>query len=125
MAAVCQPVLEIRPRDSGVGDEEQVLGVALLGGPGEVEGAGDGHALVYDDDFVMGDGVFGINEGEDMVVREEIRLGVFLLALASVHDGRYFYAALKRVYQCGGDGFAVEAVGLTRKQSILPDSTPA
>jgi hypothetical protein len=51
------PVLGVGLRQCLVVDDEQVLGVALLGALREVEAPGDDGLAVDDDDFVVGDGV--------------------------------------------------------------------
>ena len=46
----------------GIADHQQVLGVALIGGFGEIERAGERGLAVDDHDFVVSDGVLGVDE---------------------------------------------------------------
>ena len=55
-------VVEVEPGEGFVAvEDQQVLGVGVLGGFGEVEAAGDEGSPVQDQDLVVGDGVVPVD----------------------------------------------------------------
>ena len=93
-------------------DDEEVLGVLLLGGLREVERTGDDDRPVDDDDLVVGDGVLGVDIGGDAGVREKGRRRVLLRPLALVEDHFDLDPPLVRLEQGLGDRGGGEGVGL-------------
>src|SRR6266480_4092637 len=67
-------ILMIRGGQVGVIlDDQEILRVALLGGLGEVEGAGEHSRAVEDHDLVVGDGVLVVDEHGDVVIEQKRR----------------------------------------------------
>lgn len=71
VVAVVLPVVEIGFDEVFRADNEEVLCVLLLGGLGEVEGAGDHDRPVDKDDLVMGDSVLGIDIGRNAGIHQK------------------------------------------------------
>ena len=67
-------------------DDQEVLGVAFLGGLGEVEGARDHRRAVDHHDLVVGDGVLRVEVGWNAGVIKERRARLLLGPLALVQD---------------------------------------
>lgn len=57
MLLVLLPVLYIHLRQISIPDDQQILSMLFLCGPGKVERSGDHRFLVNDHDLVVGDGV--------------------------------------------------------------------
>jgi hypothetical protein len=85
-------------------DHQQVLRVLLFSGFGEIEGAGDDRGPVDHHDFVVGDGVLGVNERLDTRVDQERGGAVLLRLLRFIEDGEHVDATFVRVDQRFGDG---------------------
>ena len=66
------PVGGVLVRNRLIPDYEQVLGVVVFSRFGEVETARDDHAAIDDHDFIMGDGVFRIDQGRNAGITDEI-----------------------------------------------------
>ena len=67
-------------------DYQQVFRIVLLGRLREVEAPGDNRRLVDQDDLVVGDSVFVVDEDRDARVGDERGRGVLLRFLALVQD---------------------------------------
>ena len=106
------PVSDVLCGESGVADDEKVFGVIFLGGFGEVEGAGQNDCGIDDHDFVVSDGVFGVDEGGHAGMEEEIGGGIFFGALAFVEDDRVANVTTMGVNHGLSDWSRGEAVGL-------------
>jgi hypothetical protein len=106
--------VEIRPvrrRRVGVAlDDQDVFGVALLRGLGEVKRAGNHGVGVDEDDFVLRDGVFPIDVDRDAVIREKRRgrVGAGLFGLSRGSPSR-----LARADDCVGRPAARGEMGFT------------
>src|SRR4051812_14110871 len=87
MVAICGDQVRV------ILDDEEVLGVALLGGLGEVEGTGEHGLAVDEDDLVVGDRVLVVDEDGDVVVEEERRRAVVGGAVGLVEDDADLYSA--------------------------------
>ena len=109
-------VVEVEPGEGFVAvEDQQVLGVGVLGGFGEVEAAGDEGSPVQDHDLVMGDGVAPVNPDRDAGVGEKGRRGIPGGGVAFVQERLDVDTAFMGVDQGlgdGGDGGAGEAVRL-------------
>ena len=67
-------------------DDKQVFGVFMLGLVGEIEAARDQGAPVDNHDFIVGDGVMGINERGQAVFQKNVQIGVALHLIALVEE---------------------------------------
>ncbi len=66
------PVGQVLLCQSAIPDHQQILRITVLGRLGEVERASDDRNAVYDHDLVVGDSVFGIDQGLDTGIAEEV-----------------------------------------------------
>ncbi len=80
------PVLGVPGSQVFTPDDQEVLGVVVLGPFGEIEGARDDHTRVDYHDVVVGDLMLGVDPGADTRVGEEVGGGVFLGPLALIED---------------------------------------
>lgn len=87
----------------GVVDHQQVLGILLLRGFGEIETSGDDSGFVDQHDLVVGDGVGGIDEGRNSFIGEEGGRGVPLRLLALVQNDLDIDSSLFCIDQRLGD----------------------
>ncbi len=76
------PVLGVPGSQFSAPDDEEVLGVVVLGPFGEIEGAREDHPGVDHHDAVVGELKLGVDPGGDARVREKVGGGVFLGPLA-------------------------------------------
>jgi hypothetical protein len=84
MLGVRLPVLYVLRRQCLIPDDQQVLGVLLLGGLGEVETSRDDEFTVDDDHLVMRNRMLGVDHRQHALVREEVSGGILLRALALI-----------------------------------------
>src|SRR5436190_17088817 len=88
--AVCAVALKVLPISLGqLGvplDDDEVLGVFMLGLIGEIEAARDDSAVVDNHHFVMGDGVFGVDERDEVLFQEDAQIGVRFLFVALIEQ---------------------------------------
>ena len=80
------PVGFVGSREGLVVQHQEILGVVLLGRRGEVERAGDDRLAINDHHLVVRDGMDRINAHRDPRMRQEIRFGIVLGALALIQD---------------------------------------
>ncbi len=95
-----------------VADHEQVLGVVLLCGLGEVEAAGNDRLVVDDHDLVVCFGVLGVDPHGDSQVDEQVRRGILLRPLALVENHLNFDPPLVGIDQGFRDRGRRKRVGL-------------
>ena len=81
------PIVPVLRGDRGIADDEQILGVAALGGGGEVEAAGDDHGPVDDHDLVVGDGDLAVDPDRYAAVGQIGRRAVMRARLADARRG--------------------------------------
>ena len=93
-------LLSVRPRMLGMGlpvggefggyrlvpDNQQVLGVLVLGLIREVEAPRDDHIAVDDDEFVVGGGVLIVDERRHALLDDELGLLIFHLRSTSIQN---------------------------------------
>ena len=119
MSLVLVEVPDVLPDENPVAfQDQQVLGVFVLCGRGEVETAGDQHRTVDDHDLVVGDGVLGVDQDRDAGVGKEGGGGVPGGGVALVQDGLDLHAAFPGIKQRLGDRLRGEGVRLN--QDLLP-----
>lgn len=106
------PVVRIFTGQLGVGNDEQVFGVALLRCFCEVEAARDDDVPVDHDDFVVGNRVRGVDEGRNAGVCEKGRGRILLRSLALVENHLHVHAALVRFQERFCDGHGRERICL-------------
>jgi hypothetical protein len=66
------PVLRVLRGQSWIPNDQQVLGVLLLGRLGEVEASRDDDLAVDNHDLVMRDGVYRVDLGRHLLIRQEV-----------------------------------------------------
>lgn len=109
---VLVPVLEVTCRELRVTDDEEVLGVLLLRGLGEIKRARDHGGVVDDDDLIVRYCVRFVDERCDLAVCEEIGLRVFFSLLRPIQYRRDLDAAPLGLDEGFGDGGGCEGVCL-------------
>ncbi len=81
---------------------QEVFRVFPFGLVGEVETAGNQRLLVDNHDFVVGDGVVGIDEWAEALFEKDVHVGIFFDLIAAVEEDFYFDAPLFGVNQTVG-----------------------
>ena len=119
-----EPVVEVQFGELFRADDQQVLGILLLSGSGEIEGAGDHDRPVDEDDLVVGDGMLGINVGGDAGVHEKGERRVSLVLLTLVEDHLYLDPSPVCLEQGVGDRSGGEGVSLDEDLRPSPIDLP-
>jgi len=95
-------------------DDEHVLGIFNFRLVREIEAAGNQHAAVDDNDFVVGDGVLSVDVRGQAVVNQVAQFGVRLLLVTLIEDDLDINASALGFDQGVGDGFGGEGIGLNQ-----------
>lgn len=119
-----EPVVKVQPGEFFRADDQQVLGIFLLGGLGEIEGAGNHNRPVDEDDLVVGDGVLAVDVGGDAGVPEKGERGVSLAPLTLVEDHLHLDPAPVRLEQSVGNRGGGEGVSLDEDLRTGPIDLP-
>ena len=86
MLAMGLPVLGILRRQGWMTDDQQILGVFLLGGFGEVKAASHDQFTIDDDHLMVRNRVVGVDQSRHPLIRQEIGRRILLRALTLVQD---------------------------------------
>lgn len=114
VVAMVTPVVKVLLGELLRADDQQVLGVFLLGCFGEVEGAGDHDRPVDEDNFVMGDGMLRVDVSGNAGVGEKGERRVSLALLTLVEDHLHLDPPPVRLEQGAGDRRRGEGVSLDK-----------
>lgn len=101
-----------------VADDQQVFGVAGLGGIREIETASDDNAIVNEDNLIVSDRVFRVYQDRNTLVGQERGGRIFGGFIALVQHGFDYHAALLRVHYRLGDWFRREAICLNANAGL-------
>ena len=71
------PVLRVLCRQSGIPNDQEVLGILLLGGLREVEASREDGFAVDDHHLVVRDRMLGVDYRRHPLIRQEIGRGIF------------------------------------------------
>jgi len=112
MAEVVCPVPGVGLGEGLVVDDEEVLGVGVLGRLREVETARHYRFAVHDHDFVVGDGMGSVNPDGDSGMLEEGQARIFFRPLAFVQDHADIEATAFRVTKSFSDRGGSEGIRL-------------
>src|SRR5262249_31589500 len=103
-----------------VPQDQQVLGVLVLGLVGEVKAARHDRVPVDHHHLVVGDGVVRVDQGGQLLLEEKVQVGVDLVLVAVVEDDLDVDAARLGLDQGLGDGLGRERV--RQHQHLAPGS---
>ena len=106
------PVSGVLPGERNIMNGQEVFGVLLLGGLGEIEAPRKDRVAVDDHYLVVGDGVAGVDPNGNASVSQEGRGRIMSGAIAAVEYHFYVYPAPVSVHQRFGDGCGGKAIGL-------------
>ena len=106
------PVGLVESREDWVMQHQEVVGVVLLSRRGEVERAGDDRLAVNDHHLVVRDGMNRVDAHRDPRMRQEVRFGIVLGALALIQDDLDRHPALLGLDERFGNRSRGKRVGL-------------
>lgn len=122
MPLMLLPILRVESCQVPVPDDQQVLGILLLGLLREIEAPGY-HGLSADnDDFVVGNLVTRVYLDRNPLVGEECRFRVFLPPPALLQKDLYLHAPFVRVQQglrnpSQGQGFNIDVYQTSKSKT--------